>query len=217
VRLALGIETSTRRGSVAAQTGAGRRAEELQAARAHASDLMPAIDRLARELGAGPGDLEAVLVGTGPGSYTGLRVGIATALALARATGAKACGVPSGEALAFGALDPGQEAVHLIDARAGGFYVSRYRRTEDEVEVLLAPRVVPKAEVAQHLGGGVPILTDAESLAAAGLDARTVERARLDVRPEARALLALGLARLERLGAEPLDSIRPLYLRAFGR
>ncbi|MBL8862119.1 MAG: tRNA (adenosine(37)-N6)-threonylcarbamoyltransferase complex dimerization subunit type 1 TsaB [Planctomycetes bacterium] len=216
MRLAIAIETSTRRGSVAVQRGTERRRADLGESRAHASDLVPTVDRLVRELGGEPEELSAVLVGTGPGSYTGLRVGIATALGLARAAGARARGVPSGEVLAFGALEPGCGAYHLIDGRSGGFYVARFLRTADEVEVVEAPIVVRLDELPGRLAGSSPILSDAATAASSGLAPEILERVRADVQPDAAALLTLGLARLERLGPEPLDAIVPLYLRAFG-
>lgn len=212
----IAIETSTRVGSVAVARGDERRRADLGESRAHASDLMPAVDRLVKELGGSPSELASVLVGTGPGSYTGLRVGIATALGLARAAGARARGVPSGEVLAFGALDPGCSAYHLIDGRSGGFYLAHFLRTADEIEVLEAPIVVGREELPGRLGGAVPILSDDATVASCGLSPEFLERVRTDVRPDARALLALGLARLERLGPESLDAIAPLYLRPFG-
>jgi len=212
----IAIETSTRVGSVAVQRGSERRRADLGESRAHASDLMPALDRLVRELGGTPAELASVLVGTGPGSYTGLRVGIATALGLARASGARARSVPSGEVLAFGALDPGQHAFHLIDGRSGGFYLAHFLRTEDEVEVIEFPIVLGREELPGRLAGTAPILTDDATAASSGLSPEFLERVRTDVRPDANALLALGLARLERLGPEELDAIEPLYLRPFG-
>jgi len=210
------IETSTRQGSVAVQRGSERRGVDLGESRAHASDLMPAVDRLVAELGGTPDELASVLVGTGPGSYTGLRVGIATALGLARAAGARARGVPSGEVLAFAVLEPDQSAFHLIDGRSGGFYLARFLRTAHEIEVLEAPIVVGMDELPGRLAGSVPIFTDAATAQSSGLSPEFLERMRTDVRPEAGALLELGLARLERLGPEALDEIAPLYLRPFG-
>lgn len=218
--LAIAIETSTRVGSVAVRRGAETRRADLGESRAHASDLIPTIDRLVRELGGTPSELAVVLVGTGPGSYTGLRVGISTALGLARASGARALGVPSGEVLAFGALDPGQTAYHLIDARSGGFYWARFRRTDLEVLVLDAPTVLSRDELAERLAEPIPILTDTATMTASGLAhefaPEIARRARTDVRPDADALMSLGSARIERFGPQRLDEILPLYLRAFG-
>jgi len=211
------IETSTRQGSVAVRRGTEVRRADLGESRAHASDLMPAIDRLVKELGGTPDELASVLVGTGPGSYTGLRVGIATALGLARASGARARGVSSGEVLSFGVLEPGRSAYHLIDGRSGGFYFAHFLRTDDEIEVLEPPIVLGREELPGRLAGSVTILTDDATAASSGLSPEMLERVRTDVRPDASALLALGLARLERLGPHALDAIEPLYLRPFGQ
>lgn len=209
------LETSSRRPSVAARLDDRLISRELASERAHASDLVPALDELLRELGVGPEHLAGLIVGTGPGSYTGLRVGIATAFGLARASGAALRGVPSGEALAFGELAPDEEGSHLLDARQEGFYFARYRRERDEVRVLEAPRVLGRAELAAALGGPGTLFTEAALLESDLLDPAARERARMGVVPNARALLELGAARLERLGGQAPESIEPLYLRAF--
>jgi tRNA threonylcarbamoyladenosine biosynthesis protein TsaB len=213
--LAIAIETSTRRASVAARFAGRELARELESDRAHASDLIPALDRLVRELGAVPRDLASVFVGTGPGSYTGLRVGLSTALGLARASGAACLGIPSGETLAFGALAPGQELVLLLDARSGEIYHARYRRTADEVEVLDAPRVVRPADVASLVAGTAPIFGDATVADAAKLDAHSRALLRTDVVPSAAHLLELGLRRRARGVTQRLEDVEPLYLRPF--
>src|SRR5262249_4463470 len=159
------------------------------------SDLLPALDRILRELEAEPADVAAVLVGTGPGSYTGLRVGIATALGIARGSGAALRGVPSGETLCFGELAPGEEAAVRADARAGQLYFARYRRTADEIDVLRPPCVLRPEEVALALPPGIPIFGDAEAREAAGLGAASESRFRGGDRPRAGALLALGSLR----------------------
>jgi phosphoglucosamine mutase len=71
--LAVALETSTRAPSLAVRLGEVTLEAELASARAHASDLLPTLERLLGELGASPRDIAAVVVGTGPGSYTGLR------------------------------------------------------------------------------------------------------------------------------------------------
>jgi tRNA threonylcarbamoyladenosine biosynthesis protein TsaB len=170
---------------------------------------------LVRDLGGRPGDVASVLVGTGPGSYTGLRVGIATAIGIVRGTRARVRGVPSGETLVFGELEPAQEACVLLDARAGDLYFAHYRREADEVHVLRAPCVLRPEEVLGALPAAGPIFGDASAFEAAGLPSSTVARVRMDVTPRAAALLALGSGRLDRLGGQQPSDIQPLYLRAF--
>lgn len=214
--LIVALESSTRRASVAARTAKGPTAESwLESERAHASDLLPALDRLVTGLGARPADLAAICVGTGPGSYTGLRVGIATALGLARASGAAVLGVPSGETLCFGACQPGRSMILLLDARSGEIYYAKYRRLDDEVETIDPPRVVRPEEVAALVDGDAPIFGDATVGAAAGLGPSPLDRLRTDVVPAAHDLLELGARRIARGIATPLAMLEPLYLRAF--
>lgn len=209
------LETSSRSASIAVRVGDRELATDLEAQRAHASDILPALARLLGELGVRPADIATVLVGTGPGSYTGLRVGIATALGLARGSGAKVLGVPSGETLVFVALHPGAEAVFLLDARQGELYFAHYRRTEDDVLALSAPCVVTPSELPRLLPPTARIFGDPGVAHAAALGARELERLSTDQVPHAAVLLDLGLARLARTGAHRLADVQPLYLRPF--
>jgi tRNA threonylcarbamoyladenosine biosynthesis protein TsaB len=81
--------------------------------------LLEDVDALLRQAGARTGDIQGLAVGTGPGSFTGLRVGLATARGLALALGVPVAGVSTLEALAAGA--PG--ALPVIDARRGEVFV----------------------------------------------------------------------------------------------
>jgi len=210
--LALALETSTRTPSLAIARGDRRFVHTLDSSRAHAADLLPALERLLRESGASPRELALVVVGTGPGSYTGLRVGAATALGLARASGARLCGVPSFEAAAYEHLLPGEEGLVLQDARAGELYEARYLRTERHVEVLCAPKVTTAGELATEPLGALVVLADEAALAAAALTGAARPHWVRSATPSAPALLELGLARAAR-GA--LGSVEPLYLRPF--
>lgn len=215
--LVVAIESSTRRASVAVAAGADVRWAELESERAHASDLVPTLDRLVREAGAHPRSLAAVIVGTGPGSYTGLRVGLATAIGLARASGARILGVPSGEAQCAAVCRPGEAMSLLLDARSGEIYFARYRRAEDggEVEVLEAPCVLTPAAARERVGRGEPVCGDATVADVVGLDADARARLVVDRPPDAATLLGLGRARLARGIESRLETIEPLYLRPF--
>jgi tRNA threonylcarbamoyl adenosine modification protein YeaZ len=212
--LAVAFETSARPGSVAVGDGDRVVAATLDAERMHARDLLPALDRLFAEVGARASDVRAVIVGTGPGSYTGLRVGIATALGLARAVGAALRGVPSGESAAFAELAPGDEAVILIDARQDEVYFAHYRRTASEVEIVRAPCVLRSGDVAAALPDRVPIFADAAGAEAARLTATQRSRVRIAT-ARAESLLELGVSRIERSGPQAPHEIEPLYLRPF--
>jgi tRNA threonylcarbamoyladenosine biosynthesis protein TsaB len=187
---------------------------DLAGERPHASDLLPALDELLAAAGLAPGALEALIVGTGPGSYTGLRVGCATALGLARGTGALLRGVPSVEALVFDGVPAGAEAGVLIDARAGEVYFAHYRRTPSDVEAVAPPCVVRRGELERSLPARLPLFADAAALAAAALEGRALDVLGPPL-PRADALLRLGTLRLAQHGPHAPHEVEPLYLRAF--
>jgi len=207
------LETSSRPPSLALGVGDTVRAAALGESRRHASDLLPTLSALLKEQGVAPGDVDLVSVGVGPGSYTGLRVGIATALGLARGAGAAVVSVPSVAAMAYGALEVGQEGMVLLDARARELYVARYRREEHGVLELVAPSVTTKAELV--LVASDVILADATAADAAELDEATRARVVTNRPPHAEAVLELGARRFAADGGEALDSVVPLYLRPF--
>jgi tRNA threonylcarbamoyladenosine biosynthesis protein TsaB len=196
LRLEVAIESSSRSASVAARAGGRTLQAQLAATRAHASDLLPALDGLVRELGRVPREIDAVYVGLGPGSYTGLRVGIATALGIVRSTGAALVGVCSFEVLLWERLQSGETGGVLLDGRSGGFYHARYARAAEGLEELLAPAILPPEEARARAAG----------------DTRTFGA---DDPPQARALLELGAARLARHGPMRPAEVQPLYLRPF--
>ena len=108
-------------------------------ARAHAEVLTPSIVECLESVGLGFADLDAVVVGTGPGPFTGLRVGMVTGASLADALGIPAHGVCSLDAIAAQArmdavaeqLQPGAEELLVVtDARRREIYWARYRAGE---------------------------------------------------------------------------------------
>jgi len=196
MRLEVAIESSSRSATVAARAGGAILQAQLSSTRAHASDLLPALDGLVRELGRTPREIEAVYVGLGPGSYTGLRVGIATALGIARSTGAALFGLCSFEVLLWERLRAGETAGVLLDGRSGGYYHARYRRSAEGLEQLLAPAILPPEEARARAAG----------------DGRTFGA---DDPPQARALLEFGARSLARSGPMRPTDVQPLYLRPF--
>ncbi|MEE8469089.1 MAG: tRNA (adenosine(37)-N6)-threonylcarbamoyltransferase complex dimerization subunit type 1 TsaB [Planctomycetota bacterium] len=211
----IALETSARPPSIAVRVGAQHSFRRLAQRRSNASDLLPVLSEVLEELGSGPLHIERIVVGTGPGSYTGLRVGIATALGLARATGAELVGVPSVEATARAGLEIDEEGVVLLDARSHQLYYAHYRRTRTGVVAVVAPTVTTPAGLADLLPDHIPILGDAAVAQAAELNESQRARLRSGYEPQASALLELGLARLERDGPMRPEEIRPLYLRPF--
>ncbi|HSW41489.1 MAG TPA: tRNA (adenosine(37)-N6)-threonylcarbamoyltransferase complex dimerization subunit type 1 TsaB [Patescibacteria group bacterium] len=131
----LAIETATTRALVALGTldGGLLDVEEWEAGHRHAEELLVRVAALLARAGIGrpgPGALAGIVAGTGPGGFTGLRVGLATAHGIARAAGAPLVGVPTGVALAAaaratGAVPPGAEVALLLPAGPAGRYLVR--------------------------------------------------------------------------------------------
>ncbi|MCA9236837.1 MAG: tRNA (adenosine(37)-N6)-threonylcarbamoyltransferase complex dimerization subunit type 1 TsaB [Planctomycetales bacterium] len=144
----LAIETSGRRGSAALAEGtsAGIRplAEvALPATPRTAQTLLPAIRQLLAEAGWQPGDLGGIAVTVGPGSFTGLRLGIVTAKTLAYATGAALVGVPTLAALAIGRQAQQRPVWAVLDAQRDEVFAARFLAEPNgdaaDAEVLVAP------------------------------------------------------------------------------
>ena len=126
----LALDTSTAACSVCVERADGERFEtepdpaRLLAAPAHAVELMPAIDRQLGAAGVAFGELSAIAVGVGPGAYTGLRIGIATARAIAQAHGLMVRPVGSLAALAEGIGAP--VSLPIVDARRRELFAALY-------------------------------------------------------------------------------------------
>jgi tRNA threonylcarbamoyladenosine biosynthesis protein TsaB len=94
--------------------------------------LLEDVDALLRDAGAGPGDIDALVVGTGPGSFTSTRIGLAVARGLALALDVPVAGVSTLEALAAARAD----AYPVVDARRGEVFVPGPRAlSPDELEL----------------------------------------------------------------------------------
>ncbi len=153
----LALETATPFAGVAVVDGTGVLAEStLRAPMRHLEWLLPAAAELLRGLGLGPEGIEAVAVSRGPGGFTGLRIGIATACAWARARGVPLLGVGTLEALASLA-GPCGLILPVLDAHRGEVAGALYRAAADGTLVcLMEPQVasplVIAAEAAAALG-----------------------------------------------------------------
>jgi tRNA threonylcarbamoyladenosine biosynthesis protein TsaB len=116
--------------------------------RDHAKRLIPELERLFKSVGAKPADLRSIGVGIGPGSYTGLRVGLATARGLARGAGISTRGVGSLEARAWAGLGENvPKGVFALDARRGNVYAAIFEKRGETVTALEPVAKVAKADL----------------------------------------------------------------------
>lgn len=137
---ALAIETSGRVGSVAvARDGVLLAEETFPHGLQHAAELLPRIDALCRNQGWRPVDLDELYVAAGPGSFTGLRIGITLAKTLALATGVRVVAVPSVQVLAHNAPAEARHVIVVLDAKRGQIFTARFDRADDGDWLLSEP------------------------------------------------------------------------------
>jgi tRNA threonylcarbamoyladenosine biosynthesis protein TsaB len=134
---ALAIETSSRVGSVAlAEDGKSLAEETFEHGLVHAAKIVPAIDALCKRLGWGSGELREIYVSAGPGSFTGLRIGITLAKTLAFATagvstGAKVVAVPSVRVLVENSPLEARNVIVVLDAKREQIFTASFVRDAD--------------------------------------------------------------------------------------
>ena len=153
--LALAFDTGTRSGSVALgriepQAVRLLAEETLEVSATHSEAVLPAIDRCLRTAGLAAMDLDAVVVGGGPGSFTGLRIGAALARGLCFAGRATLHAYSSLAAIAAGAPGAGRLCC-LLDARRGQVYAAGYDVEDDRLTETFAPRAQALSELLNEL------------------------------------------------------------------
>jgi len=145
----LGFDTATPYLALALWSPAGVQAALLERVeRDHAKRLLPELTRLLAQTGLERQQLRGIAVGIGPGSYTGLRVGIASAQGLARGLAIPVQGVPTLEAMAAGVLSTDlPQAIVALDARRDNVYAACYRLTEAGIAIVDELGKVSRAEL----------------------------------------------------------------------
>ena len=150
--LILGIDTATQQVGCALGGHEGVLAS-FQAAkgRRHAETLVPAIDFLCRQARIELGEIGAIAVDVGPGLFTGLRVGVATAKAMASALRVPMVGVPSLDLLAFEVRWTSRRIVSVVDARRGEVFYAFYRQVPGGVQRLSEMRCGSPEELCSEI------------------------------------------------------------------
>ena len=212
----LGIDTSTAATAACLLRSDGQAFEvepslgALTGRPGHSRELMPAVASVMDAGGLAFADLSAIAVGIGPGGFTGLRIGIATARALAQAEGLGLRPVSSLAALALGIAAP--RALPLIDARRGELFAALYEGGDE----LWAPFAASPERIVERVleAGALPLaagdgaLRSRQILEAAGLEVAGAESRSHVVR-------ALHICRLALQASDlPPEAVLPDYLRA---
>ncbi|MGW9330525.1 tRNA (adenosine(37)-N6)-threonylcarbamoyltransferase complex dimerization subunit type 1 TsaB [Bosea sp. (in: a-proteobacteria)] len=184
--------------------------EQVAMERGHAEALMPMIERVMGKVEGGFSSLDRVAVTIGPGSYTGLRVGISAARAIAFAAGIPAVGVSTLAATAAPLIgrEGGRVIAAALDARHGQVW---FQALNAQGKQLVSIRQVNHRDAARAIGAGPVSLVGSAALAVAneawaiGLDAVVVD--------DARAPDVIWVARLGMIADPQSAPPRPLYLK----
>lgn len=208
------LETSGRGGRVGvADAGRVLRSATLDPARRHNRDLAPTVAELLQAVECSPKKLAGVMVSVGPGSYTGLRVGVMSAKALAYAIGCRLVAVPTFHTVAEQSPTDAKAVEVIADALQGQLYAQRFRQVESSHwEPANELRIEPAAEWVKRLDEGVwvtgPGVSLCEPLISPGVR-RVEDERRL---PGLDAMLRVGM-RLPSLTSAEVMRLEPLYLR----
>jgi tRNA threonylcarbamoyladenosine biosynthesis protein TsaB len=211
--LILALDTATETGSLALVEDERLLVEySLESAGTYLSRLLPRLAQLFAAAGRDPGDLGAVGVSVGPGNFTGLRIGLATAKTLAWSLGCPLVPVPTLEVLAAQVPFQPHPIGVVMDAKRGEVFWGLYRCPADRPQVLAEPIRLPLAELARRLTPPLlltGLLVSSLSLPQEGVSLAPPER-RL---PRASTVARLARQRLEAGLTAPPEQLVPTYLR----
>ena len=208
----LAIDASTRMLSVCVSTDSGRTESLLDVGLTHAESVIDLVDFCVTRAGIAKSELGLVACAEGPGSFTGLRIGMATAKGIAKALGIPWVAVPTLDCLAWGLEDFPGAVIPVIDARKGRYWAAIYLRGSRASDWLdIGPEALA-ALMDKHTEVFVtgPDAGQFEELATGRSGIRIDPRAGSGA---ARGMAALARSIFEIKGGFP-DSAGPLYLRS---
>lgn len=213
----LGIETATDVCSVGLVDGERDLASfSLLRPRQHGTRLAGLISAAMEASGVAPEALDGIAVSSGPGSYTGLRIGVSTAKGLGLASGAALLAVPTLQALAH-ASGAAETVVAVLPSRRGEVYAAAYRSRESTWDTVLTPEALALAEFAEWVRPlGTPTLVGSGAGAASGaLREAAIAHHTRDATPSGLVIARLGRQRLLAGETEDLAAYEPAYLKPF--
>lgn len=217
----LAVDASGQVASVAVATENGILAEySVDYLKTHSQTLLPMIDEILKMTDTDKSDLDAIAVSEGPGSFTGLRIGVATVKGLAAALNKPVIAVPTLEMLAANFLGSGELICPMMDARRNQVYTAAYRCEGEELLPLVVQKACTLDEILAELNG----LNQPVVLLGDGVDAYKVQiQAGLTVdyrfallhqnRQRAGSLATLALRKAQAGNMIPGAELVPEYLR----
>lgn len=217
----LAIETATGICSVALADDEGVRAElALNIGKVHAERLAVVADWLLKQVGWRTGDVDVVAVSSGPGSFTGLRIGLSFAKGFGLPGDCRLVLVPTLQGLAF-RLGPSERPIcPVLRARRGELYAAVYAWQDGEPVEEVPPRVVTDSELVDAAPAGALLTGEVEKLPEDLLHRLVRERDVREAPPwlrtaSAGSIALLGLRRAAKGQFEDLFAAEPFYLQEF--
>lgn len=192
----------------------------LNTGKTHSQRLMPMLGKLLEEADLELQDLDGIVVSGGPGSFTGLRIGLATAKGLAYASQKPLVTVSTLDSLAYNVKGYPHLICPILNARRNEVYTAVYRDAGEELEMVmtyaalspaeLVNRLLPLAEPVMFLGDAVPLLgTYLREQLGSQAQLATIFASL----PSAAVLGWLGLQKLKKGQVADLVAAKPLYIR----
>jgi len=215
----ISIETSGRLGSVAVSVdGAIAASGQFAASFNHGVELLPAISRLCAQSGVAPERVVGVYVSGGPGSFTGLRVGITFAKSLALAQGARLVRVPTLEVIAQNALNAGappHRVAVVLDAKRQRVYANWFERDGDRYVARDQPAERDPRSFLESLAP-IAVLGEGVSCHRKAIESVNDVTILADVhnQPRADVVFELGEAMASRGEFTDINAMIPIYVRA---
>ena len=214
----LGIETSTKTGSVAVISEKGVIAQySLNIEVTHSERLMSTVDRVLTDTGIPMSQFDGFAVAIGPGSFTGLRIGLSTVKGLALATGKPVAAVPTLQALAWNIPFAAHPVCPMLDARKNEVYAALYTFDGSALMQTIPEAVIPLDKLCGLFAGRTVFTGEASRHYREEIEKLFGERAlfapRSAVLPSAASVAEIGLEMIKSGRYSAPDNLTPLYIR----
>ena len=214
----VGVETATWRASVGLVSDGTVVAEQgLDTTGNHAASLLPLVDDVLRRAACTVNSIDAIAVSNGPGSFTGLRIGLSVAKGLAYATGARLIPVPTLEALARTVVHHEGTICPVLDARKGELYAASFASSGAALTRLTADALVTPESLLEMLPTPCVVLGDAVErygeLFKNRLGSRVTVLPFETYAPRGGIVARMGWERLQVGKVADVDQLEPCYVR----
>jgi tRNA threonylcarbamoyladenosine biosynthesis protein TsaB len=210
----LALDTSTEYLSLALEVGGELRLREMLAGQKHSSLVLPLLQELLEEAGVTLAEIDGIVFGVGPGSFTGLRIGCGVAQGLAFGADLPVVGV--GTLMALAQQTDRSKVIACLDARMGEVYHAAYERKGDDWHEVHAPGLYHPTQVPAVVSDnwcGIGSGWDSYEAILRDKYSGQLATVTLNAFPLARHMLPLALPLFKAGQALPAEHIAPLYVR----